>query len=101
MHKEGEEVHIDDSEASAGTKTGHVRWILAIGTLLAVVLLSVVWITGAATQGDVEEEATVSGIIESTDEEDGDDTDSIVGEDMTEIDGADADTTDGIETIEN
>lgn len=88
MRKQGEKVHIDDTEASGGNKTGHVRWILGIGTLLAVVLLSIVWITGAATQGDVEEEITETGIMQSTvgAENDDDTTDSIVSEDADEID---------------
>ena len=49
MHKEGDEIHIDDTEASAGANDGHahVRWILAIGLLLAIAALSFIWITGA------------------------------------------------------
>lgn len=110
MHKEGDEVHITDTEASGGSKEGVVRWILAGGLLLAIILMSIVWIIPAMTQGDVEEEATVSGEIQSMEEE-GDGTDSIVGvpsktdlgddqepvaplEDQTEYE-------DGIEVIEN
>ncbi len=78
MHKEGDEVHITDTEASGGSKEGVVRWVLAGGLLLAVILMSIVWIIPAMTQGDVEEEATVSGEIQSMEEE-GDETDSIVG----------------------
>ena len=37
MHKEGEEIHIDETDASGGTKTGHMRWVLGIGLFLAVV----------------------------------------------------------------
>ena len=61
MRTEGEEIHIDDTEASAGANDGHahVRWILAIGTLLAIVALSLIWITGALTQGDAEGEVAV------------------------------------------
>ena len=87
MHKEGSEIHIDDTDASGGTKTGRMRWVLGVGILLAIVLLSIIWITGALSQGDVEEEATVSGEIESTigAERDGDQTDSIVSQDADEI----------------
>ena len=100
MHKEGNEVHIDEVEASGGSKEGVVRWVLAGGLLLAIILMSVVWIVPAMMQGDVEEEATASGKISSM-EDDGDDTDSIVGVDG-ELDGeSDVTQEDGIEVIEN
>ena len=50
MHKEGKEIHVDTSEASAGETSGHMRWVLGIGLLLAIIILSLVWITGALTQ---------------------------------------------------
>ena len=78
VHKEGDEVHINTEEASGGSKEGVVRWVLLGGLVLAVLLMSIVWIIPAMTQGDVEEEATVSGEIQSMEEE-GDGTDSIVG----------------------
>jgi hypothetical protein len=31
--------------ASSGQKTGHIRWVLAIGTVLAIVGLLAVWLT--------------------------------------------------------
>ena len=77
MHKEGEEVHLDETEASGGSKEGVVRWVLAGGLLLAIILLSVTWIIPALSTGDVEEEGTVSGQISSM-EDDGSDTDSMV-----------------------
>ena len=68
MHKQGEEVHVTDTEASGGSKEGVVRWVLAGGLLLAILLLSVTWIVPALSTGDVEEEGTVSGQISSMDE---------------------------------
>lgn len=79
MERRGEEVHVETTEASGGSKEGVVRWVLIIGTLLAIVLLSAIWMTGAAFQGDVEEEATATGII-SSQEEQGNSTDSIVSD---------------------
>jgi hypothetical protein len=87
MERRGDEVHVETTEASGGSKEGVVRWVLIIGTLLAIILLSAIWMTGAAFQGDVEEEATVSGQISSTERE-GSSTDSIVGEDADRIEGA-------------
>ena len=77
MHTDGEEVDVSETEASGGSKEGVVRWVLVFGTVLAIALLSIIWITGAAFQGDAEEEATVSGRMEA--QEDSDTTDSIVG----------------------
>ncbi len=109
MHKEGEEVHITDTEASGGSKEGVVRWVLAGGLLLALILLSIVWIIPALSTGDVEEEGTVSGQISSM-EDDGDNTDSIVGiegetdlgdDQVTTPDGDQTEIADGLEVIEN
>lgn len=78
------EVHINETEASGGSKEGVVRYVLLGGLLLVIVLLSIIWITGALTQGPVESERTVTGTIEALDvgEEDevGTDTDSIIME---------------------
>ena len=100
MHKEGDEIHVDDTEASGGSKEGVVRWILAGGLLLAIILMSLVWIIPAMTQGDVEEEATVSGEISSMEEE-GDSTDSILGTDEEQVGDDNVTQEDGIEVIEN
>lgn len=110
MHKEGDEVHISEEEVSGGSKEGVVRWVLAGGLVLAIILMSVVWIIPAMMQGDVEEEATVSGEISSM-EENGDSTDSIVGVPSATDLGDDevaseqyddqATSEDGIEVIEN
>ena len=109
MHKEGDEIHVTDTEASGGSKEGIVRWVLVGGLLLALILMSLVWIIPALTVGDVEEEGTVSGQISSM-EEDGDTTDSIVGvpsetdlgDDQIAVPEGDQTTTvDGLEVIEN
>ncbi|MBY6015621.1 hypothetical protein KUV75_12005 [Qipengyuania gaetbuli] len=100
MHKEGDEVHIDDVEASGGSKEGVVRYVLVGGLILAIILMSVVWIVPAMTQGDVEEEATVSGEISSMEEE-GDSTDSILGTDEEQVGDDNVTQEDGIEVIEN
>ena len=113
MRKQGEEIHVSDTEASGGSKEGVVRYILIGGTLLAIVLLSVTWIVPALMEGDVEEEATVSGELQSMDDN-GDGTDSIVGTDgsvgsaeteldagITETEDDQTRTEDGVQVIEN
>lgn len=49
MIKHGEEVEINTEEASAGQKRGIVRYVLVISTALAIIALSIIWMTGAAT----------------------------------------------------
>lgn len=47
MKKIGEEMHLDTDEARAGDTPHIVRYVLAIGLALAIVAMSVSWITGA------------------------------------------------------
>ena len=50
MERIGEEIHISTEEGSGGV-TGHgVRYVLIISLLLAIGLLSAIWIYGALTQ---------------------------------------------------
>jgi hypothetical protein len=39
----GDAETIDATDASQGQKTGHVRWMLIIGSALAVIGVAVVW----------------------------------------------------------
>lgn len=52
MRKENDSVRLSGEEASGGRKDGVVRWVLIAGTLLAIVALSAIWITGAASNQD-------------------------------------------------
>ena len=65
MERRGDEVHVQTTEASGASREGVVRWVLIIGTLLAIIFLSIIWMTGAAFQGDIEEEGHVGGQIRS------------------------------------
>ncbi len=88
MHEDSDgHIHVSQEEASGGSKEGVVRWVLILGLLLAIGLLSVTWITGALTQGDVESEGDVSGQISAM-EDDGEGTDSIVTENFADTPGA-------------
>ena len=44
MHKENEEVHLDAEEASAGTKTGAVRYVLLISMVLVIAIFVVLFL---------------------------------------------------------
>jgi hypothetical protein len=86
MHNEGNEPHFETDEARGGSTPHIVRWILAISLFGAIALLSIIWITGAATQGDAEQSVSVSDRIHETAEDEGSDTDSIVSDRFDELD---------------
>ncbi len=50
MKRNGEEVQLTEQEASGAVKTGAMRYVLAISLLLAIIAMSAIWITGAATR---------------------------------------------------
>jgi len=89
------EPHFETDEARGGSTPNIVRWILVVSLFAAIALLSIVWITGAATQSD--EEGTVSH--EVRDRSDVEATDSIVGQDADEFETAGPDT--GTPTVAN
>ncbi|MHA7819924.1 MAG: hypothetical protein ACX930_09790 [Erythrobacter sp.] len=37
-------VHIEDDDARGAHTTGHMRWVLGIGLLAAIIAMSVIWI---------------------------------------------------------
>ena len=76
MAEEQREIHVESDEVRGGSTPRIVRYVLIISTLLAIVLLSAIWIFGAATQGDVESEINVSEKMRAADE--GQSTDGIV-----------------------
>ena len=49
MEHQGDEVHISTEEASASNKFHSTPYVLGISLLLAIVILSTVWIAGAMT----------------------------------------------------
>ena len=54
MERQGDEVHIETDEARGASTPNIVRWILLVSLFAAIALLSIIWITGAATQSDSE-----------------------------------------------
>ena len=47
MHKDGDHIDVTEEEASGGTKNNGVRYVLAISLGLAIIALSLMWMTGA------------------------------------------------------
>ena len=97
MERQGDEVHIETDEARGASTPNIVRWILLVSLFAAIALLSIVWITGAATQS--EEEGTVSH--EVRDRADVEATDSVVGEDADELEAAEPGDDTATPTVEN
>ena len=50
MERQGDELHVTEEEASGGTQSHIVRYILGISLLLVTALLSLVWIIGSVTR---------------------------------------------------
>jgi len=47
MERQGDEVHLNETEASAAEKPHIVRYVLGISLILVVVAMSLVWILGS------------------------------------------------------
>lgn len=86
MEQRGDEVHFETDEARGASTPNIVRWILAISLLAAIVLLSLIWMTGAATQSDDEDEVSVTSMDADPP---GGGTDEIASDEATELDAAD------------
>lgn len=49
MHKNGDEIQMDTTEARSGDTPGVMRYVLLISLTLAILILSIIWITGAVS----------------------------------------------------
>lgn len=87
MDADRNEIHSETDAARAGSTPNIVRWILLVSLFAAIALLSIIWMTGAATQSG-EDEISVSS--QMRDRDDGNATDSIVSENADEFETAPA-----------
>ena len=84
MHTEGNEVHVSEEEASAGSKEGVVRWVLIGGLLLVVLGFAAVLLFGIGSRPNdpMADNANVSAKVAAQEEAragaESSDTDSIV-----------------------
>jgi hypothetical protein len=85
MDGNGHEPHFETDAARGASSPNIVRWILIISLFGAIVLLSIIWITGAATQGERESKVQVDALGS---ERTAEGTDSIVGEDADRLETA-------------
>lgn len=107
MHDEGAEHHTETDEARAGSTPHIVRWVLGISLAAAIILLSAIWMFGAATQGDSEEHQNVSRRIQDQQDNRRSDIDGVVSQDADEFapktpaDSIESSKTDTVRTVEN
>ncbi len=69
MNDQDDAIHIEDDDATAGEKTGVMRYVLGISLLLAILAMSIVWIVPALMQDDVESAGTATERVEEMREE--------------------------------
>ena len=51
LNPAGDGEAIEVTAASGGQKTGHIRWVLGIGTVLAIAGIAIVWLMSSAGAG--------------------------------------------------
>ncbi len=51
LNPAGDGETIEVTAASGGQKTGHIRWVLGIGTVLAIAGIAIVWLVSSAGAG--------------------------------------------------
>jgi hypothetical protein len=86
MASDPTEVHAETDAARAGSTPNIVRWILGISLFAVIVLLSIVWMTGALRQSDMEKEASVSAKMAEQSREADTGTVTVTGENADQLD---------------
>ena len=71
-------VHRTADEARGGSTPNIMRWVLGISLAAAILAMSAIWIFGAASQSDAEDEVNVATRQSEAQAERDDSTDSIV-----------------------
>lgn len=59
-YNNGDEVHIEDDDARAAVTNTGLRWVLAIGLLLAIVAMTLVWVIPALTNAPQDQYGNVA-----------------------------------------
>jgi hypothetical protein len=60
MERQGDEVHIDTTEARSGSTPHIVRYVLAISLFLAIAAMTIIWVTGALSSPQGSREGPVT-----------------------------------------
>ncbi|HEX3406222.1 MAG TPA: hypothetical protein VHS81_03205 [Caulobacteraceae bacterium] len=62
----GDAVDKSATDASQGTKTGHIRWVLVFSLLLAVVVLGAAWLVYSSSHPHEQPPSTAQAALVST-----------------------------------
>lgn len=65
MPQSDQQVRVSQDEARAGESTGVMRWVLLASLLLAIVAMTVIWVTGALSQDESESQGTATARAEA------------------------------------
>ena len=61
MERRGDEAHVTTTEARSGSTPHIVRYILVISLFLAIVAMTIIWVTGALTSEQPNRQGPISG----------------------------------------
>ena len=64
------EIHMDTDEARGASTEGVVRWVLAIGLLLAIIGMTLAWVIPAINKDNKTKHVSVSGQINAAERDD-------------------------------
>ena len=93
MENRDGEIHMETDEARGASSPNIVRWVLAIGLLLAIIGMSLAWIIPALSRGGGTRDENVSAQINAQKDK-GTGTDSIVDSNASKMHGANPGTPD-------
>ena len=67
MQRQGEETHVTTEEARGASTPNVVRYVLIISFVLACLVTTIIWVTGAATTGHADADAAGGqSVVQST-----------------------------------
>jgi hypothetical protein len=88
MQTKGDEIHTEVEDARAGSTPHVTRWVLLFGLLGAIVLLTIIWVTGALVTGPSHSQNADEGIRQAQQQAADSHTDSIVGDHADQMNAA-------------
>jgi hypothetical protein len=65
MQEPDRQTRIQEQDAKGGSNEGVVRWVLLFSLGLAILALTIIWVTGALTQDSIESQGTATGRAEA------------------------------------
>jgi len=88
MPTNGEQIHTDTDRVRAGSTPNVTRWVLIFGLIGAIVLLTLIWVTGALVTGPSKSQNANERIRQEQSQNSGSATDSIVSDHADQMSAA-------------